>query len=142
MKIEKNTLITAAIVAVVAFGGGTFYGKHSAGTTLSDLKNLSAADRRQARGSRGGFGGISGGAAGDSFVSGEVLSADAKSITVKLQDGGSKIIFISADTKVMKSTAGSIADVTIQSQITATGGAADGGNITAKTIQIRPAITK
>lgn len=152
---EKNTIITAAIVAVVAFGGGTLFGKYLAGPTLADLKTMSAEERRTALADIGGFGGgaggrmggqgragnrgTGGGAAGDQFVTGEVLSSDATSITLKLQDGGSKIVYTSADTKITKSAPGSAADIKSQTQLVVTGTPGDAGSITAKTIQIRDA---
>lgn len=160
---EKNTIITAVIVAVVAFGGGIFYQKYSSGATLADLKNMSAEDRRTAlsdagvsggggmggtraggigmRGAGGaGRGANMGGTPGDQFVTGEVLSSDAKSITVKTQDGGSKIIYTSAETKISKSTAGALTDIKTQTQIVVSGTADSSGIVTAKTIQIRDAV--
>ncbi len=145
---QKNIGIVA-VVAIVAFGGGVFYGKYSTGTTLADLKNMSNQDRRTALSDAGiNFGGgMNGGngrrsnvgASGDQFISGEVLSIDAKSITLKLQDGGSKIIYTSADTKISKSVPGASNDIKQQMQIVISGSANESGDVTAKTIQIRPA---
>jgi hypothetical protein len=151
---DKKTIVSFVIIAIVAFSAGFFVRKYSAGTTLADLKNLSAEERRTALsdsgamggvaaggtrtgGNRAGRGGFGGGAPGESFVSGEVLSVDAKSITVKSADGSSKIVYISDETKVSKSVTGTIPDVKSQTFVTVTGNADAAGVLTAKTIQLR-----
>ena len=89
-------------------------------------------------GTRMGRNGAQGGMMGG-VVSGEVLSKDATSITVKLRDGGSKIILIATSTAVQRTTAGTISDIVIGSQITATGPINADGSINANSIQQRPA---
>ena len=70
-------------------------------------------------------------------VNGEILSKDEQSITIKLQDGGSKIVFISDSTSVMKSTQGSLGDIAVGGQVMATGSPNPDGSISAQSIQIR-----
>jgi hypothetical protein len=76
---------------------------------------------------------------GTGMVSGEILSADAKSITVKDRTGGSKIVFIGASTEVMKSITGTVADLVVGANVITNGTPNADGSITATTVQLRPA---
>ena len=130
---NKNVLV---VIAIVAVGAGSFYSGMQYG------KKTNGGDDRAARfaqfgGARGGRGGI--GAQGNSgFVAGEILSKDDKSITLKLRDGGSKIVFVSGSTQVMKSDAGTLNDLKVGEQVSAMGSTNSDGSINAQSIQIRP----
>jgi len=88
----------------------------------------------------GGFGAgkMAGGQRGANFIGGEIIAKDDKSVTVKLPDGGSKILFFSASTEITKSVAGSSEDLQIGQTISANGETNDDGSVNAKTIQLRP----
>ena len=105
--------------------------------------NLSPEERQVRTAQMGGFGGLNGQRgprSGGGFVAGEILSLDDKSMTLKLRDGGSKIIFISARTSVAKTIEGSVKDLTVGEEVSATGEANPDGSVTAQSIQIRPAL--
>jgi len=144
---KQIVLVTAVIILAVA--GGSFYG----GMKYAQSKNPSAADRagfanlspeeRQARLQQfgqlgGGQRGARNGGGGGLITVGEIITKDDKSITVKLRDGGSKIVFFTVSTPVMKSTSGSPQDLAIGEQVTVTGTANQDGSLSAQSIQLRP----
>lgn len=112
-----------------------------AANNAAGFANLSP-EERQARlqqfGTAGFAGGQKGTRAGGESAAGEVIAKDDKSITVKLSDGGSKIVFFTANTPVMESVSGSPQDITVGTQIVANGTANSDGSITSQSIQIRP----
>ena len=130
----KKTLIVFIILLVIV-GGIAFYGgmKYQQAKTPSRqvFQNLTPEQRQQflqqGVGQRAGAG----------FLSGEVISKDEQSLTLKTPDGGSKIVFFSGSTKILKTTEGSIDDIGIGKQIMVSGEQNSDGSYTAQTIQER-----
>jgi hypothetical protein len=93
----------------------------------------------QFQGRNGGAGGRTGGnfLRGAGFVMGEVLSKDATGFTIKLPDGGSRIVFTATSTSVLKSTQGTLNDITVGNTINVQGTTNTDGSITAKSIIIK-----
>ncbi|MBU4223931.1 hypothetical protein KJ934_01770 [Patescibacteria group bacterium] len=147
-----NNKIIAIIVGVILVGGSSFYAgmKYGQSNPLN-LKqgnfsaqggqNLTPEQRQQRAREFGGTAGIGtrAGRAGAGFIGGEIISKDDKSITLKLQDGGSKIVFLSDSTEIAKSDEGVLSDLEIGKNITVNGAVNSDGSVTAQTIQIRPA---
>ncbi len=69
-------------------------------------------------------------------VSGEIISQDDKSVTVKMQDGSTKIVIVSDKTAINKATEGTKADLKTGEQITVMGTANSDGSLAAQTISI------
>jgi hypothetical protein len=144
---KKNIIITAILVVVVgagAFFGGTVYEKSSL-TKAGLLRGGNNLGNRQGQGEQGqnqgrpGGAGFNRGAGGGDFATGQIISKDDKSITIKIQDGGSRIVFFSDSTTVGKSTQGTAADLNTGEQVMVNGKSNPDGTVTAQNIQIRPA---
>jgi hypothetical protein len=138
----QNKNIIISIVVCVAIAGISFWG----GMVYARKNITSANTSRQGQFGQGGFnqnssgkmvqgarGGIGGGA-----VSGEIISKDDTSMTIKIRDGGSKIVFFSPVSKVEKTVDGTVADITVGKTVMITGTPNSDGSINAASIQIRP----
>ena len=133
-------IMVCVVVAVAAFYGGMKY--QGQGNPLDALKNMSQDERRQLfqqTGGGSGGNGNRGGRGGNGGAMGEILSKDDKSITVKLRDGGSKIIFYSDSTQIGKMAKGSKDDLSVGTNVFVNGAANQDGSVNAESIQIRPA---
>ena len=75
---------------------------------------------------------------GGDFVRGEIISKDEESITIKLPNNGSKIIFLSSDTKITKTLDGISDDLKEGTQVSVSGKQNQEGSMTAQSIQIVP----
>jgi hypothetical protein len=131
---KKNILVIISIVVLLVVGCGAFYG----GVIYGKSKNAgpSFAGGNFLSGTKTGQPGVGGNGGGG--ASGEIVSKDGNSITLKTQNGGSKIIFYSSTTQISKSTSGTIDDLAAGTNVSITGTAGSDGSITAKSIQIRP----
>ncbi|MFH1077712.1 MAG: hypothetical protein V1745_00305 [Patescibacteria group bacterium] len=137
----KPQHIITLVVVGLAIGGGAFYGgmqvaKANASPTAGRFPDGNMVGQRGTGTMPGGPSGRIAG--GGSVANGEVLSKDDGSLTIKLQDGGSKIVFISASTTVNMMTEGSLDDVAPGSDVMIVGTADSSGNLTAKSVQLRP----
>ncbi|MGC8851719.1 MAG: hypothetical protein ACP5PR_01280 [Minisyncoccia bacterium] len=122
------------IIALIIVGGGAFYGgmkyaENKISSQRTSFQNLSPEQRQQFVQRRG---------TSANFLSGEVISKDEKSLTIKLPDGSTKIVFFSDSTQISKTTEGSINDIEIGKPIMVSGDQNPDGSVTAKTIQLSP----
>lgn len=129
----RKTLLVIIAVAVLV-GGGAFYGgmKYAQGRT----SRARQAGMANLGGFRGGANGTN--SANGNFTAGDIIAKDASSITVKLRDGSSKIVFYSDTTEIGKFVNGTQNDLVIGQTVSVNGIANADGSITSQSIQIRP----
>ena len=133
MRHTKN-VITGGVVAVAVIVGVSFLGGVQYGKSQIPTGARGGAGQYSGVATRGARGGMNGG-----LISGSVVSSDAQSITVSIPAGGSKIIYLSDSTQIMKSTEGGKTDLQTGTNIIVTGTANPDGSVIAQSIQIRPA---
>jgi hypothetical protein len=143
-KFVISLVLSILVAGGLGFYGGMIYGKQQA----SQAGNGRLAEANGARG-QGFFAGAAGAGPGGTagrlgngaggFSNGEIVSKDATSATLKLADGGSKIVLFSSSTRIGKTTDGTMEDLTAGTNVMVNGTANQDGSITASNIQIRPA---
>lgn len=135
-----NKKIIIMVAAVIVSGGLGFLAGDKIGIQSSNSRKQNQAGNFQNNrgtgqiGSAMGSRGINGG-----MVSGEILNVDGQSVTVKLQNGGSKIVLISDNTNVMKSVPTDKNDIKTGENVTIIGKTNNDGSVSADSIQIHPA---
>jgi hypothetical protein len=136
MKNKLPVLIIAIIVAGGAgFYGGVQYQKIQTGkiTELIMPNGTGATNKQNSDGKQAGGGGRP--------INGEITSADTNTLTVKSQDGSSKIVTLSASTKINKTSEGSKSDLEVGDSVIITGSENSDGSVTAQTISLGAALS-
>ena len=130
---KKSILVT--LILVVLVGAGAFYG----GMKYQQSKRQSF--NRQfgnMPGQAGQAGRTGGNRAGFRPVNGEIIGSDDKSITVKLQDGSSKIVLFSDKTTINKAADATKDDLKTGEKVAVFGTENSDGSVTAQSIQLNP----
>ena len=130
---NKNLIIV--IVLLVIVGTGAFFG----GIQYQKSQVPSFA------GGQGGFrqraaGQGQGGQVAFRPIRGNILSIDANGMTVKLQDGSSKIVILSGTTTFMKEASAVKDDIKTGDTVMVTGTTNSDGSVTAQSVQINPVV--
>lgn len=118
------------VFAAIGFLGGMKY-QQSKTPTTSNIRGQFAGGARQ--------GGVAGGNRGGQIV-GDIINADTKTITIKLTDGSSKIIFLSSNSIIIKSTQADISDLTVGTKVGVFGQTNPDGSVTAQNISLNPVL--
>jgi|SRR5579872_448061 len=127
--------LVVVVIAAAAFFGGVFYQKNK---TAKAATATSGQGQRQFGAGGGRFRGANG---TGGFVGGQIIAKDDKSITVQLPNNtGSKIVFFSGSSQILKSASGSSSDLAVGQQVVVMGTTNSDGSVTAQNIQIRPMI--
>lgn len=139
---NKNMLTTgviAVVVAALAFYGGMKYQQmHGATTRGGQFAGRGSGQFGQAGDSSGAAGQGNRGGAAFRPINGEITSSDDKSITVKLQDGSSKIVLFSDSTQINKADQASKDDLKSGTKVAVFGQTNADGSVTAQNIQLNP----
>ena len=139
---KKN--FTVLIIVFIIVAGGSFYGgmkfqqsQKPAAFNRANFANVNGTQRQQFAQNGGGM--MRGGGQNGGFLNGDIISKDDKSLTIKLNDGSTKIIFYSDATQVGKFDQGTPIDLVVGQIVSVTGQANQDGSVSAQNIQIRPA---
>jgi hypothetical protein len=141
-----TTVVFSIIFLVVGLTLGIFYQKSKTPTFggNSQFQMGDTTGRTSGTGANGTAGqrtrGQGTGTAGFRQTIGDIISADDKSITVKMTDGSSKIVLISDTTAINQSTAATKADLKVGAKVAVLGDQNTDGSITGKTINLNPSI--
>jgi hypothetical protein len=136
---NKSLIVIAILVAIIAAGGGFFAGMKYQ-QSKSPARGAFFGNGQGARNGMGEGGQTGGRNIGFRPVNGEIISSDDKSITVKLDDGSSKIVMISDKTSINKASEGSKADLKTGEKVAVFGQTNSDGTVIADTVQINPIV--
>jgi hypothetical protein len=128
----KNNLVITILVAVVTLGAGFFGGMKYQQGKQPQMGQFRRTVGTGTPGNRT--------MGGNAFrpVDGQIISSDDKSITVKLQDGSSKIVFVSDQTQINKASSATKSDLTTGQTVAVFGQTNADGSVTAQNIQLNP----
>lgn len=131
--------MTVALVLVftgAGFYGGMKYQQSQKGNFSGQLGTGQGAFRNSRVGGTGANGTVNRG--GFRPVAGEIILADDKSITVKLQDDSSKIILINSKTIINKAQIVDKTELKVGEKVSVFGSENTDGSVTAQNVQLGP----
>ncbi len=127
----KNNLIITIILVVLVGAGAFFAGMKYQQSQRGSQLGANGANRGQFRQGLGQNG---------QAVRGEILSADDKSVTVKMSDGSSKLVILSGSTSIIEATSAAKTELQAGKQVAVFGTTNSDGSVTAQSVQINPQI--
>ena len=132
----KSNVILIAILALVIGGAAGAYG----GIQYQKSQRPAFGGGSAGFAARAGGAGASGGVRGrnGNGAVGTILSVDSNSITVKMNDGSSKIVLLTGTTAINKAATAAVSDLTTGETVSAFGTTNTDGSITATNVQINP----
>lgn len=133
----NNTVISVVVTLIIAGGlgfyGGMKYQENKFANSFSEMRGtgqfpgrLSGQDTNTNLPSREGL----------EPVNGEIISSDENSITVKLNDGSTKIVFLADSTTINKAEIGSMDDLAEGETVMVMGTTNSDGSVNAQSIQL------
>ena len=126
---KTSIAVTIAVLTlIVGFAGGYFFRNWRLTKTRPNFGGQFQRTDNTPQGNR----------LGGRPVTGEIISQDDKSITVKMTDGSTKIVILADSTSYTKTDTGSKADLKVGSQVGVFGTDNSDGSITAQNIQLNP----
>lgn len=124
----------AIVFALAGFVGGIQYQKSKLLSKNFSTRNFPGIGGNQTSINTRRSGGLQG-----NMAAGDVIAKNANSITLKMRDGSSRIVFFSDSTQITKQVEGSLDDVIIGLPVMVQGTSNPDGSITAQVISLRPA---
>ncbi len=137
--LSKKHLPLVIIVGLLMLGTAFYTGRLSAPTKSSMTSNNPHSGLEgQGRGAMNGNDRSQGDQiVRDNLVNGTIISQDEKSLTLNLAEGGSKIIYLSPSTKIVKMTEAAMADLSIGQTVMVNGSTNSDGSLSAQMVQLR-----
>jgi hypothetical protein len=146
---KNNYLITG--ILVIVFAGAGFFGgmKYQQSKSQAFTGQLNDRQGMMINNQQGGIRNPQGNGAGSMKnagfnrggfkpVAGEIISADDKSITVKLQDDSSKIVLINDKTQINKAETVNKSELKVGETVSVFGSENTDGSVTAQNVQLNP----
>ena|SRR3989338_2842753 len=122
-------LIIAVLVGAAGFFGGMKYSQSTRTNSRQNFTGQFSRGNGQFQGSR---------QFNSRPVSGEIITFDDKSITVKMPDNQSKIVLLNDTTQINQASQASKTDLKVGTQVAVFGSENSDGSMTAQNIQLNP----
>ena len=135
--------VVGVVIALIVFAGGGYWA--GAATHAAPAGRTGAAGSFTGAAAGGFAGGAGRGAAGSNrsglsgAVTGSIISLDGNSMTITMGTGGTRIVYFASSTSILKTAAGTPADLSTGTNVVVAGTPAADGSVVATSIQIRPA---
>lgn len=138
----KSTHYAAIALGIVLIGGSFYGGLQYEAHAMQSQRNARFGAGMN-RGTQDGFVMTDDGMmrTGQNIISGSVTSLNGSILSLQLRDGSTKTITIANTTKITKPAEGILSDLKAGTQVSVFGTIGDDQNVTATSIQIRPAMT-
>jgi hypothetical protein len=131
---KTNVVTIIAVLAIAAgFGGGYFFRNRQIQVARGNF-GANGNFQRFTGNRNNGIGGMM----GRGGVTGSIISMDDKSITVKINDGSTKIVLFSDSTTYRNTVDATKSDLKVGSEVAVFGAANSDGSVTATSIQLNP----
>jgi hypothetical protein len=135
MKNISTTMIVIAVaVGAAGFFGGMKFEDYQTAKNRTDMRGqFQAGGMNNTNGNRAG-----GQRAGFRPVNGDIIASDEKSITVKMQDGSSRIVILNDKTQINKADVALKTDLKVGEKVAVFGTDNADGSVTAQNVQLNP----
>lgn len=139
---KNQNILILILIAIISAGGGFFAGSKYQPKQIANQRTQFVGQF----GNRGQVGDLGAREVGNNRMAGfrggqilgDIISADDKSITVKLADGSSKIILFSSSTSINKAAEAGLEDLKAGEKVAVFGSNNTDGSISAQNIQLNP----
>lgn len=131
-------ILVALLISGASFFAGTRYQSNRKGNlaAFSASRDMDQGQRGQQVGQQANVRMGQANPQGGAIINGEIISKDGQSLTLKMSDGGAKIVIVADSTLYKKSIDAVVADLTMGENVTIIGTNNTDGSVTAKTVTI------
>jgi len=123
-------------LAVAFFYSGIKYDQTSLQASVKNARGSFTGNFQGANGTAAGRN-MTGRTQGGGLATGQIISKDSTSLTLKSRDGNTKIVLYSPDVSILKTGSGTPQDLISGTEVNVIGAANSDGSITAQSIQVR-----